>query len=52
MEKRILELKQRASEEEKLHAIEEARRTKEKDPNWKSLDNPEDSWKKRTMYDS
>lgn len=52
LEKRITELKQRVSEEEKIHKIEEAHRLKDKDPNWKSLNNPEDSWKKKTMYDS
>jgi len=52
LEKRITELQQRISEEEEIHAIEEDHRTKGKDPNWKSLNNPEDSWKKRTMYDN
>lgn len=42
LEKHIIELKQRIAEEEKIYAIEEARREKEKD----------NGWKKRTMYDS
>lgn len=42
LEKRIAELKQRISEEEKIYAIEEARREKEKDRDWQ----------KRTMYDN
>lgn len=52
LEKHITELKRRISEEERIREREEACLTKEKDPNWKSLSNPEDSWKKRTMYDS
>lgn len=51
LEKRIAELKQRISEEE-THEIEEDHQTQVKDSNQEFLDNNEDSWKKKTVYDS
>lgn len=51
LEKHIAELAQRISEEE-AHEIEGDHQTKEKDSRRKPLNSNEDSWKKRTMYDS